>query len=149
MSKILIISILAVSIGYSAELPKPLNVPSEAVTPPEQKVSPSPAVSTADDKQIVDEIKRIVGKILGLDPKTIDVNAPLSKQKVAADELDVIEIVMAVEETFNVEIKDEELEGADLSQMTNITISKLAEIVARKQKGKPAERQAASANSRG
>jgi acyl carrier protein len=57
---------------------------------------------------------------------------PLSKLKKPADDLDVVEIVMTVEETFNVVISDEEV-GASLDEVTKtLSIKKLADIVARK-----------------
>jgi len=39
----------------------------------------------------------------------VDPNLPLSGLKVAADELDVVETVMSIEEELDVEIKDEEI----------------------------------------
>jgi acyl carrier protein len=84
---------------------------------------------------MLSEIRNIVAKQLSLEASAIDVDAPLSKQKVAADELDVIEIVMNVEETFGVEIKDEEIINPEGQLKDDISVRKMVEIVIR-QKGK-------------
>jgi len=55
--------------------------------------------------------------------REVGVDMPLSKQKKSADELDVVEIIMNVEEAFNIEINDEEIGVRDLS------VKKLADIV--------------------
>lgn len=77
-------------------------------------------------------VTKIVAEILNLKPEEVYVNVPLTKQKNPADELDVVEIVMSVEEAFNIEIKDEEL-GDTLEDATNdLTVTKLVDIVAKK-----------------
>ena len=81
--------------------------------------------SAAQYQRIVEKITEIVGNQLDLDGRDVDVDVPLSKQKKAADELDVVEIIMTVETAFNIEIKDEDV-GKDLS------VRKLADIVSRK-----------------
>ena len=81
--------------------------------------------STAEYQRIVGRIRDIVGNQLNLDVGDVDVGVPLSKQKKAADELDVVEIIMTVETAFNIEIKDEDV-GRDLS------VRKLADIVSKK-----------------
>jgi acyl carrier protein len=58
--------------------------------------------------------------------REVDVDVPLSKQKKSADELDVVEIIMNVEDAFNIEIKDEEVGGRDSS------VKILADIVSQK-----------------
>lgn len=86
-------------------------------------------VAPDEYQQIVERIREIVGNQLDLNAGQVDVDVPLSKQKKAADELDVVEIVMTVEEAFNIEIKDEEA-SKDLS------VKKLADIVSRKKSHK-------------
>ena len=66
-----------------------------------------------------------------LNPEEVNVDAPLSKQKNPADELDVVEIVMMVEAAYNVEIKDEEVGGALDHVPTNVTVRRLAATVVR------------------
>lgn len=85
--------------------------------------------SQLDNQQVVPVIRDIVAKILSIEPNAVDVDAPLSKQKVAADELDVVEIVMGVEETFGVEIKDEEITNKSGEIGEDLSVRKLAEIV--------------------
>ena len=82
--------------------------------------------SSSEYQRIVEKISGIVAKQLDLNESEVDVNLPLSKQKKAADDLDVVEITMSVEEAFNIEIKDEEVGARDLS------VKKLADIVSQK-----------------
>ena len=92
-------------------------------------------VST-DSEQILSGIRNIVAKQLSLDASAIDVDAPLAKQKVAADDLDAIEIIMKTEETFGIEIKDEEVTHPEGNLKDDVSVRKLADIVARKKKEK-------------
>lgn len=89
----------------------------------------------SDDEQILSGIRNIVAKQLSLDTSAIDVDAPLSKQKVTADELDVIEIIMKVEETFKIEIRDEEFSYPE-GHLEDVSVRKLAHIVIGKKKGR-------------
>lgn len=83
-------------------------------------------------QRIVERISSIVGKQLDLNVREVDMNVPLSKQKKAADELDVVEIIMNVEEAFNIEIKDEEV-GESLEDVSkDLSVKKLADIVSKK-----------------
>ncbi|MCA1566266.1 MAG: acyl carrier protein [Acidobacteria bacterium] len=75
---------------------------------------------------------KIVAEILSLKPGEVDVDVPLTKQKNPADELDVVEIVMGVEEAFNIEIKDEELGGTLDDATKELTIRRLVDIVSKK-----------------
>jgi len=70
--------------------------------------------------------------LLARNVREVDVDVPLSKQKRAADELDVVEIIMNVENAFNIEIKDEEV-GESLGELgRELSVKKLAEIVSEK-----------------
>ena len=85
----------------------------------------------ANHEQITSKIRDIVAKKLELDPRTIDVDAPLSKQKAPGDELDATEIILDIEDEFHIEIKEEETGGTE--QLANrLTVKKLADIVAKK-----------------
>ena len=105
--------------------PAPPTVQATAVPPP-----------TGDAKLISDKIRAIVAKHLELSVTEVDANTPLSKLKRPADALDVVEIIMTVEEAFNIEIKDDELGGSDIDAVTNITVDDLAGIVAKRKSGK-------------
>jgi acyl carrier protein len=88
--------------------------------------------ASSEYQRIVERISDIVGKQLDLNVREVDVDLPLSKQKKAADELDVVEIVMNVEEAFNIEIKDEEV-GRSLEEVSrHLSVKKLADIVSKK-----------------
>lgn len=51
----------------------------------------------------------IISKQLGVDADKIDMNASFTED-LGADSLDIVELIMAFEETFNVEIPDEDAE---------------------------------------
>ena len=90
---------------------------------------------SSDYGQILSGVRDIVAKQLSLEASAVDVDVPLSKQKVAADELDVVEIIMNVEETFGIEIKDEEVSLPEGQLQDDLSVRKLVDIVAKK-KGK-------------
>ncbi len=83
-------------------------------------------------QQTIERVRSEVGAILKKDSAEIDVSKPLAAQ--GADELDIVEIVMAVEEAFKVEIPDSAI-GKDVKEVSKtLTVQKLAEIVTRQQK---------------
>ncbi len=87
-------------------------------------------------EQIKKRIVDIVAKQLGIESKEINADAPLSKQKIAADELDVVEIIMNVEDAFSVEIKEFD-DGAKVQDIHNVvSVKKLTDIVFEKKKQK-------------
>ena len=89
-----------------------------------------------DYQRTLEEIGGIVGKQLDLDAREVDVDAPLSKQKKAADELDVVEIIMHVEEAFGIEIRDEEVGESSGEFGRDLSVKKLADIVSKKRSPK-------------
>jgi len=79
-----------------------------------------------------ERIRSEVARILNRDSAQIDVAKPLGAQ--GADELDIVEIVLAVEEAFEVKIPDKAI-GEDLGDVTrSLTVQRLAEIVSKQQK---------------
>ena len=89
--------------------------------------TPQRGSESADEHQrIVERIRGIVAKQLDLKVQEVEVEVPLSKLKKPADELDVIEIIMNVEDEFSIEIKDDEVASGNLS------VKALANIVSRK-----------------
>ena len=98
-----------------------------------EQISASRA-TTPERQNTQDKITEIVARELGIDPGAVDPNLPLSKLKVAADELDVVEIVMSIEEELDVEIKDEEIEDKVGGIAESLSVKKLTEIVANRKK---------------
>ena len=85
-------------------------------------------------QQTVGRVRSEVATILKKDSAQIDVAKPLVAQ--GADELDIVEIVMAVEEAFKVEIPDSAI-GENIGEVSKtLTVQKLAEIVSRQQRTK-------------
>ncbi len=74
----------------------------------------------------LDTVRAQAAKILKVDPGKIDVSKPLNAA--GADELDVVEIVLAVEQALGVTIPDREL-GERPSQ--TLTLKQLSEIAAK------------------
>jgi acyl carrier protein len=72
------------------------------------------------------KLKEIVGEMLDIDPASISNSANLIED-LAADSLDQVEIVMAIEEEFNISI--EEKEYAD-----NTTIEQIVKLIEGKKK---------------
>jgi acyl carrier protein len=72
------------------------------------------------------KLKEIVGEMLDIDPAGISNSANLIED-LAADSLDQVEIVMAIEEEFNISI--EEKEYAD-----NTTIEQIVKLIEDKKK---------------
>ena len=98
-----------------------------------EQISASRA-TTPERQKTQDKITEIVARELGIDPGAVDPNLPLSQLKVAADELDVVEIVMSIEEELDVEIKDEEIEDKVGGIAESLSVKKLTEIVANRKK---------------
>jgi acyl carrier protein len=130
------------SIRYSTRLILCLAIAVTAATPdsarPEQKAA-APKATTGGkvirsvDAKLLEQVRKIAAGILRVKPRDIAVDAPLSKQKFRADDLDMVEIVMALEEAYKISIPDNELGRDDKEIMSTMSVRKLAEIVARKQ----------------
>ena len=106
--------------------------PQPAVAANSSRIPASPK----DHGAIAAEIQRLVADLLGLKPQDVGVNTPLSNLKKPADELDMVEIIMSIEERFDIEIKDDEIGGSDINAVTNITVNQLADMVVKKTKAK-------------
>jgi acyl carrier protein len=74
------------------------------------------------------EVRRIVGEQLGANAQEIDVGVALARLPNGADDLDFVEIVMAIEEQCNVKIDDSEVDGL----AAGTTVRELASVVDRK-----------------
>lgn len=138
-SKIVLLSLLMLltqtnCTNMTLEQPKE-NKPTEST--PNLVNAPTPNQTIVpNDAEITTKIRGIVAKILNTDSNSINVDAPLTKQKNPADELDIVEIIMEVEETFHIEIKDEEIGSSTEQVIKELSVKKLAEIVAKKKTGK-------------
>ncbi len=75
--------------------------------------------------EILDKIKEIVVDQLGVDEDVVTPDATFLND-LEADSLDVVELMMALEEEFDIEIPDEEAEKIS-------TVSDLANYIAEKQ----------------
>jgi acyl carrier protein len=75
----------------------------------------APPASTQDESrepvtatEVLQKVRKQIAMQLGIEAKRIAPGRPL--REYGADELDVVELVMAIEQEFNIEIPDEELE---------------------------------------
>jgi len=81
---------------------------------------------------VIDKVRSEVALILGKKADEIDISKPLVA--LGADELDIVEIVMAVEEAFKVEIPDSVI-GEKIGEVSKtLTVEKLAEVVSQQKK---------------
>jgi acyl carrier protein len=90
------------------------------------------AQSTHVDPQSVEQVRGEVAKILNKKTTEIDVVRPLMAQ--GADELDIVEIVMALEEVFKLEIPDSAIGENYGEACKSLNVQKLAELVSKKEK---------------
>ena len=61
------------------------------------------------DKPIEEKVKEIIVEQLGVNPEQVTPTASFIED-LGADSLDIVELVMALEEEFNIEISDEDAE---------------------------------------
>lgn len=78
--------------------------------------------------ELIRKVTQEVAKILKKGAAQIDATKPLGGQ--GADELEIVEIVMAVEEEFKVEIPDKSVGEKPDEIAKTLTVQKLADIVA-------------------
>ena len=61
--------------------------------------------------EVADKVKKIIAEHLGIDDMSKITNDAKFIDDLGADSLDTVELVMAFEEEFEIEIPDEEAEG--------------------------------------
>nr|YP_536962.1 acyl carrier protein [Neopyropia yezoensis]Q1XDK6.1 RecName: Full=Acyl carrier protein; Short=ACP [Neopyropia yezoensis]AIA21514.1 acyl carrier protein [Neopyropia fucicola]AGH27606.1 acyl carrier protein [Neopyropia yezoensis]QFZ66942.1 acyl carrier protein [Neopyropia yezoensis]ULU28923.1 acyl carrier protein [Neopyropia yezoensis]WKD83437.1 acyl carrier protein [Neopyropia yezoensis] len=80
------------------------------------------------DNEIFEKVQDIVAEQLGIEKKIVTREANFSSD-LGADSLDTVELVMAIEEKFSIEIPDEDAEKiSNLSQVVDFIKSKLNTI---------------------
>jgi acyl carrier protein len=78
-----------------------------------------------NQEETFDKFKSIVADILQVEPDKIVLGAKFGDD-LEADSLDLVELVMALEEEFNVEINEEELNGVEtVGQAYDLLTSKI------------------------
>lgn len=81
------------------------------------------------NQEIFEKVKKIVVEQLEVDPDTVTPEATFAND-LGADSLDTVELVMALEEEFDVEIPDEAAEKIDTVQAAVDYISNKVEATA-------------------
>ena len=59
---------------------------------------------------VVDKVKAIIADKLSIDEDTISLDSSFTED-LSADSLDIVELIMALEDEFDLEIPDEDAEG--------------------------------------
>jgi acyl carrier protein len=70
----------------------------------------------------------IVGEILKVDAAELDATKPLTSPEVGADDLDVAEIVMGIEDEFGIRISDDKVVAPGTEKVV-ITLNQLVKLV--------------------
>ena len=73
------------------------------------------------------ELQELAAEILGVDPEQVQMNVSFARD-LAADSLDLVELIAAVEDKYDVELPEEELEKMKhISDLWNYLEAKSAE----------------------
>ena len=81
----------------------------------------SPANSSSPSAQqvaLIDDLRKLAATQCGIREQAVDVNSPLQKQ--GCDDLDLVELVMTIEEKYNVTIPDSDTDGATVNSLARI-----------------------------
>ena len=128
ITRLILISSLSLLSAGCNETP-PANTPG---------VSPTAQVpvrgASSSRPAVLQQVREIVARQLGIDVQSVDNASPLAKQKAAADELDLVEIIMATERHFKIEIRDEEVSTSGGELRESLSVEKLTDIVMQKQR---------------
>src|SRR5262249_49930210 len=78
---------------------------------PATPVNPSPQEErTMERTEALDAIRDVAVEVLSVEPDTVTETARF-KEDLDADSLDLVELVMGLEEKFDIEVPEEDLEG--------------------------------------
>ena len=77
--------------------------------------SPSP---TAQQLALINDLRKLTETQCGIKAEAIDVNAPIQRQ--GCDDLDLVELVLTIEDKYNVTIPDSEADGATINSFARI-----------------------------
>ena len=88
---------------------------------------PVPAAAPVALVEILDRVRAEAARQLGRKKGDIELARPLFSQ--GLDELDLVELVMTLEEAYEVEIPDADIAPAGMDSMTTLTVQRLAEVV--------------------
>ncbi|WP_206107847.1 acyl carrier protein [Paludisphaera rhizosphaerae] len=106
---------------------------------------PGSAVASDPSDPVQISIRDLIVERLAVDRSKVDMNRPIGDPPLSADDLDLVELILDIEERFDVSIPDEELEkvtGAPAAELpSRITPAHLATLAkqAMERAGKKAE----------
>ncbi len=73
----------------------------------------------------LDSIREVAAEVLSVDPDQVTESARF-KEDLDADSLDLVELVMGLEERFDIEVPEEDLEGVTtVGQAVDLVLSKV------------------------
>lgn len=79
-----------------------------------------------EQPEAVDAIREVAVEVLGVDADKVTADARF-KEDLDADSLDLVELVMGLEERFDISVPEEDLEGvATVGQAADLVIAKVA-----------------------
>ncbi len=75
--------------------------------------------------QALDTLKEVAAQVLSVDPDQVT-EAARFKEDLDADSLDLVELVMGLEERFDIQVPEEDLEGVTtVGQAVDLVLSKV------------------------
>jgi acyl carrier protein len=78
-----------------------------------------------DRTAALDSIREVAAEVLSVDPDQVTESARF-KEDLDADSLDLVELVMGLEERFDIEVPEEDLEGVTtVGQAVDLVLSKV------------------------
>jgi acyl carrier protein len=77
--------------------------------------------------EALDAIREVAVEVLSVEPDQVTEEARF-KEELEADSLDLVELVMGLEERFDIEVPEEDLEGvASVGQAVTLVLDKVSE----------------------